>query len=215
MGNSGVTDRSAEAKILEAARALFTAKGFAGTNMRDIADRAGVNKGLIHYYEWNKSKLFMAVFAEAFQDFARQANALFLSEQPLPEKIRAFVDRYIDFLMANPHLPGFILSELNAGPEAFMQSLMQRMELPDPVPFFRQIEKEAKAGHIKGVSPLHFFLNLLAMCVFPFAARPMVQTLFKVSAREYDALLRERKEVVVDASLAVLYPAGERQGPLA
>ena len=37
-------------RIVEAARAEFSAKGFAGTRVSEIAARAGVNKQLISYY---------------------------------------------------------------------------------------------------------------------------------------------------------------------
>ncbi len=215
MGKSNAKEHAVESKLLSAARTLFTAKGFAGTNMREIAERAGVNKGLIHYYDWNKSKLFMAVFADAFHHFARQANALFVSEQPLPEKLEAFIDRYIDFLSENPHLPGFILSELNSRPEAFMKEFLGRVEPPDPAPFLRQLEREIRAGRAREVNALHFFLNLLSMCLFPFAARPLVQTLFNIPSGDYDALLQARKREVLQASLAVLYPNGNLPRPTA
>jgi len=43
-------DKSTEEKILEAAKKVFVNKGMAGARMQDIADEAGINKALLHYY---------------------------------------------------------------------------------------------------------------------------------------------------------------------
>ena len=50
-------DKGAEEKILAAARKIFTTKGMAGARMQDIADEAGINKALLHYYFRDKEKL--------------------------------------------------------------------------------------------------------------------------------------------------------------
>ena len=41
---------STEEKIMNAARAVFQRKGFAGTRTRDIAEEAGINLALLNYY---------------------------------------------------------------------------------------------------------------------------------------------------------------------
>ena len=47
--------RSTEEKILDAAREIFAQRGFSGARMQDIADQAGINKGLLHYYFRSRS----------------------------------------------------------------------------------------------------------------------------------------------------------------
>jgi len=39
-----------EDRILEAAADVFEERGFAGARMQQIADHAGINKALLHYY---------------------------------------------------------------------------------------------------------------------------------------------------------------------
>ena len=60
-------DVSTEQKIREAARKVFQAKGMHGARMQDIADTAGINKALLHYYFRSKDQLFEAIFKEALQ----------------------------------------------------------------------------------------------------------------------------------------------------
>jgi len=45
-------------RILDAAREVFVERGLDGARMQDIADKAGINKALLHYYFRNKEKLF-------------------------------------------------------------------------------------------------------------------------------------------------------------
>lgn len=185
-------------KILQAAKEVFVQKGFAAASMREIAETAGVNKGLLHYYKWNKRKLFLAVFEEAFANLALRVNEVFDSDLPLFEKIEGFVDRYTDMLLENPHLPVFVLSELNQRPEEFINHVVMVKDRPDPMKFLAQLQLESQAGNIKDVSPFHFFLNLLSMCVFPFLAKPMIQHLLKVDEKTYAQLIRQRKREVTN-----------------
>ena len=49
---------STEEKFKEAARIVFTKKGYAATKTRDIAEQAGLNLALLNYYFRSKEKLF-------------------------------------------------------------------------------------------------------------------------------------------------------------
>ena len=185
-------------KILSAARDVFTQKGYAGTSMREIAEKAGVNKGLLHYYQWNKRKLFQSVFEEAFAKFSIRANEIFDAELPLLEKIETFVDHYLNLLMTNPHLPAFVLSELNQHPQEFVGKILRSKERPDPTPLMVQLQLAAQAGKIREVNPFHFFLNLMSMCVFPFIARPMMQAIVRIDDDTYERIMKNRKKEIVD-----------------
>ncbi|MBW2208934.1 MAG: helix-turn-helix transcriptional regulator, partial [Deltaproteobacteria bacterium] len=51
-------EQDARAVLLEAATALFAQKGYAGTSVREIVERAGVTKPVLYYYFENKEGLF-------------------------------------------------------------------------------------------------------------------------------------------------------------
>jgi len=59
-----VTDDSTEEKIKDAARMVFTEKGYAATRTRDIAEKAGINLALLNYYFRSKEKLFDMIMLE-------------------------------------------------------------------------------------------------------------------------------------------------------
>jgi AcrR family transcriptional regulator len=75
-----------EQKILEAARQVFLKKGWNGARMQEIADEAGINKALLHYYYRSKDKLFEAVFNEIFTQFITKVSLVLLSDAPVKEK---------------------------------------------------------------------------------------------------------------------------------
>lgn len=191
-------EASTEDKILNAAREVFTRKGFAATRMQEIADQAGINKGLLHYYFRNKNKLFHAVFDEAFDQFILRINEVFAADMPLFEKIDAFVSQYMAILIANPALPSFVINELNQKGEAFVKELMSRKNKPNPLPLIGQIQMEVQAGRIRAVNPFHLVLNMISLCVFPFVARPLFQGIAQVDDETYLNLMESRKPEIID-----------------
>ena len=191
-------EASTEEKILNAAKEVFTQKGFAATRMQEIADVAGINKGLLHYYFRSKNKLFHAVFDDAFDQFALRINEVFGADMPLFEKIEAFVSQYMNILIANPALPSFVINELNQKGDAFVQDLMNRKNKPNPLPLIGQVQMEIQAGRIRAINPFHLVLNMLSMCVFPFIARPLFQGIAQVDDETYLKLMESRKQEIID-----------------
>ena len=98
-----------EEKILDAAQTVFTRKGMDGARMQEIANEAGINKALLHYYFRSKQKLFEAIFKQVFKQIFPDIKAFIHSEIPLEKKLGIFVEKYIDLLMKNPFLPSFSL----------------------------------------------------------------------------------------------------------
>ncbi|MEO1434911.1 MAG: helix-turn-helix domain-containing protein, partial [Bacteroidota bacterium] len=53
-----------ENRILEIARSEFVKNGFSGTRMQAIADKAEINKAMLHYYFRSKEKLYREIFQD-------------------------------------------------------------------------------------------------------------------------------------------------------
>jgi AcrR family transcriptional regulator len=189
-------DKGAEVRILAAARKVFTTRGMNGARMQDIADEAGINKALLHYYFRDKDKLFETVFLEEAQKFFPKINAIFSSDAPLFEKIENFVSEYIDEMLENPYLPWFVLNEINRDPEQFLYKVWGKDNLPKPGKFLEQIEREIKRGTVKKISPVHLLLNLLSMTIFPFVAKPMIIRNLKMSDAQFRQAMEQRKKEV-------------------
>src|SRR5215203_3039208 len=100
-----------EQKIITAAKKVFLAKGLAGARMQDIADEAGINKAMLHYYFRSKDKLFEQIFTEVAGAFLPKVIDIIESDKPIFKKIETFCDGYITHVMKTPYMPIFILNE--------------------------------------------------------------------------------------------------------
>jgi TetR/AcrR family transcriptional regulator len=196
---------STEQKIFDAAHEVFLQKGMDGAKMQEIANRAGINKALLHYYYRSKEKLYEAVARAIIGRVAPVIGQLIESELPLDEKIRHFIDFYIGVISRNPFIPLFIISEINKHPERFIETILPR-ELPKPQVFMRQVEEEIAAGRIRPIHPRHLIINIISMCVFPFIAKPMARFALGLNNVEMNVFLEERKEQVTEFVLAALRP---------
>ncbi len=194
-----------EQKIFDAAHEVFTQKGMDGAKMQEIADRAGINKALLHYYYRSKEKLYETVARAILGKALPALRQVIEGEQPLEEKIRRFIETYIDIISKNTFIPLFIISEINKHPDRFFDAVLPK-DLPKPEVFFGQVQAEIDAGRIRPIKPQHLIVNVISMCVFPFVGRPMLRIVLGMGPGEMRIFLEERKEEVTRFVLAALRP---------
>lgn len=185
-------DHSTEEKILSAARKIFVRDGMSGARMQDIANEAGINKALLHYYFKNKEKLFETIFKEATLEFLPRMNTIFESEIPLFEKIETFCKEYITQVMKTPYIPIFLLSELNKQPDKFIKKMWGKQS-PKLHKMAEQVQLEVQKGTIKPIHPMNLVLNMFGMCVFPFVAKPMLHFASNITDTQFNDLMELRK----------------------
>lgn len=190
-------DNQTEEHILEAAKQVFQAKGMDGARMQEIADKASINKAMLHYYYRSKQLLFEAVFNKAFALLAPQLNAILNDDSALEDKIRSFTQNYISFMMKHPYLPNFIIQELNRNPK-FIESIKNNVAFPNISKFKMQVEQEVEKGTIVSVNAEQLFINILSLNVFPFVASPLIKAFTNVDDKAYKAMLEDRKTAVSD-----------------
>lgn len=188
-------DLTTEEKILTAAKKIFLTRGMDGARMQDIANEAGINKALLHYYFRSKDQLFEKIFLEVASAFLPKIFAILESNSTLFEKIDRFCNEYISQVMTTPYVPIFILNEINRQPQAFLKKVFGTSK-PPVEKLIQQIKKEAKAGIIKPVEPLQLLLNTLSLCLFPFAISPMVQLVTGMDIKQFNAIMEKRKKEV-------------------
>lgn len=190
-------DMNTEARIIEAAKAVFQEKGFDGARMQEIADKAEINKALLHYYFRSKEKLFDSIFQDALLDFVPEISIIFLTSGTIEDKIKAFVEKYIDLIMQNPLLPQFVLKELNRNPKAFVDMMKTRGAKPEMLIMF--LSNQLQSEGYKNVDPVHLFVNTIGLCIFPFVGRPILQgIIFQEDEEKFEEFLKERKTAVTD-----------------
>jgi AcrR family transcriptional regulator len=189
-------EKHTEEKIVDAAKAVFIEKGMAGARMQEIADKAGINKSLLHYYFRSKEKLFNFIFTKMAASISGMLEGIMKEGVPIEAKVKAFTGNYMDMLLKNPFLPSFIINELNRNPKALAQKFTDANIEPKRFfdPLKNQLEKE---GYF--INPHDFVINLLSLVIFPIVGRPIIeQKIFDGDSKAYKAYLKSRKESVAE-----------------
>lgn len=206
-------DQQTQNRILEAASEVFLHRGTTGARMQEVADEAGVNKALLHYYFGSKEQLAEAVFHRAAQQLVPPVIEALQSEAPLREKVRRAVSIYLSVLPHAPELPPYMLSEMHFHPER-MERLVAMLTggdartLSDRVfgVLGPQIDEAVALGTLRPISPRQLVVNIISLCVFPFAARPLLTMLLGGEDKNFDAFIEERADVLADFILGAIEP---------
>lgn len=181
--------------------------------MQDIAKEARVNQALLHYYFRSKDRLAEAVFRRTAATLFPQVVQAMASDLPLDEKVARVVEIEIDHLSRSPALPGYILSELHHHPDRARQLIAALTgATPEDVrpavllKLGQQIDIAVSAGRMRPIDPEQFLVNLLSLCVFPFAARPMLMVLLGFDPAAFDRFIIMRRDQLADFFLRALRP---------
>lgn len=196
---------STEQKILESARRIFQKKGMYGTRMQEIADDAGINKALLHYYFRNKNKLFEVVFQDSAVKMFQQVFKTLDSKLPLSKKIEKFVHCYIDVISKYSYLPAFIIHEVNQN-SIKVKEILEDLKENIASTFINEIKEHQKKGEIVKADPQQILVNIISLCVFPFTVKPVIQMIYDFDDKKFRQFIKKRKKYVVEVILNSLKP---------
>lgn len=198
--NGTTHDGDTEARILDAAHEVFIRRGTSGARMQEIAKVAGVNQALLHYYFRTKERLSSAIFQQVATRVFPKLEGILSSNVPLDEKVELVVDTYLTNLSRAPFLPGYLLSELHHHPERIpklLETIISRPpdQLISPIlaKLGDQIDAEVAAARMRPITPEQFAVNLISLCIFPFAARSMLRIAFNMDDTAFERFIEERK----------------------
>jgi AcrR family transcriptional regulator len=206
-------DSGTEQRILDAARTVFLKQGTAGARMQEIAEVAGVNKALLHYYFRSKARLAEAVFVDAARQLLPAVIEVLASPAEIEEKVERVVDIELSHLSKAPFLPGYLISEMHHNPdrprqliESFTGLAAREIRLRVLRTLSAQIAERVAEGTMRPIKPEQFVVNLLSLCVFPFAARPMVMLLLDLDEQGFQKFIERRRTELVSFFLGALRP---------
>ncbi|OJU48630.1 MAG: hypothetical protein BGN96_11490 [Bacteroidales bacterium 45-6] len=187
---------STELKIKEAARKLFQEKGFEGVRTREIAEMAGINSALLHYYFRSKEKLFRIIMNESIQEmFAFLQQIINEPSTSLSHKIDEIVNGYLNVVLATPNLVLFVLNELYANPKLLIKESKIPSKFLSDSYFSRQIMEQLEAQSI-AISPLHIVMNMISLTVMPVIAAPLAKHLYNIEDDNFRQLIEQRRTLI-------------------
>ncbi len=205
-----------EKKVKDAARKVFHSEGFAGSRMQTIADEAGINKMMLHYYFRSKQQLFDVIFEEDYMTLmAPLAKILRNPALHVEDQVITFSRRYHDTMMRNPKFPLFMIHEFAKNPGRILELAQKAIPVskadePDhpelsATTFMDQIDEGIKEGKYNDdIDAQSLAVSMLGMCMYPFTGRTVVQTAYQMTDEQYDDFLEKRKEEVIRHTFRIL-----------
>jgi TetR/AcrR family transcriptional regulator len=189
-----------ERRIFEAALTVFARKGRDGARMQEIADLAGINRALLHYYFRTKQLLYAAVFTHLFQQYLESFQSVFDLGENFAETLRNFIDNYIDYIQAHQDMARLMVNENLAGGSMLGEHLARAFETKGSP---QQRMEEAilgaiEAGEIHPVSARQTMLTIVSSCIFCFLMAPTVKATNPEAREDFDAFVAARKKHVFD-----------------
>jgi len=187
-----------EEKIIQAATEVFLEKGKDGARMQEIADRASINKALLHYYFRSKEKLHEEVFSNELKTFFRGVLGTFKESEDFQTFVKSFVNHYIDNISKHPKLVRFILWEIENGGENLSKIILETMQENNfqSKQIIARIQNEISANRIRQLDPPNLMVSLIGMCLFPFIAKPIIESIIPNIDVTSSKFLEMRKEEI-------------------
>jgi TetR/AcrR family transcriptional regulator len=184
-----------EKLIKQKAKILFFQKGFLNATTQEIADEAGVNRALIHYYFRSRELMLEALLDETLQEKRDRVRSVLTSDLPFREKIAHYIDTIVDYGLKYPYLDNFIISETARRPEKVkLFCAKDRFRSSDLIR--EALGLEIRKGKIAPISAEHFMVNLISLCNYPLLAKSVIQTIHGLTDTAYRKFLLERKHII-------------------
>jgi AcrR family transcriptional regulator len=205
-------------KIIAAATAHFSAKGFFGARMQSIADEAGVNKAMLHYYFSTKRDLYVHVMAEVYREIFGGLAARVVPEADAKKRLKLFIDFFLDFWSTRQGLLALLQRELLDGGDALEEALT--LVFADAT-FFGGIsgrdlvENLVGPGWPRSLNMAHTVFSLAGMCVTSYLGKPIFGKLMQEDVSDFGAYMNRRRANIldlIDRIFAAETLAGDRGG---
>jgi len=193
-----VEEAQTQKLIKQKAKTLFFQKGFLNATTQEIADEAGVNRALIHYYFRSREQMLDLLLDETILEKKERVRSILTSDLPFREKIARYIDVVVDYGLTYPYLENFIISETARHPDK-VRAFCNQDKLKSSDLIREQLEAEIKKKRLASISAEHFMVNLVALCNYPLLAKSVLQTIHGMTDSAYRKFLMERKQVIYKA----------------
>lgn len=113
------------ARIIEAARVVFSENGYSAAHVDEIARRAGVNKATLYYQIGDKDTLYANVIHQVIGDIAQKIARAVAQENNPEKKLTAYIVNIADAVDKNPEIPPIMMREIASGGMHMPQVVME------------------------------------------------------------------------------------------
>lgn len=195
--------------LLDAAEAMLEQGGVEALSARAVAERAGVNKGLVFYYWGSTTGLFEQVLERYYERHKAALAAAFAVEGTLRERVHHVVDAYLDFMEEHGTYARIVQQQVASGGAHLP---IVRKHLGEVLEMTTRMLAEVMPAR-GPLSPPHFHVSISAVVINYFTYGPVLAHAFPSGdPLGADALAERRAHVhwVVDAWLDGLEREAQR-----
>ena len=181
------TTTSTRESVFAAAATQFSAHGFDGVAMDDIAREAGVNKAMIYYHFADKLALYRAIVSDGLQQTSEAIGAIVSSSDTPPSKLDRFIAAFVGMTENRPWLPAIMLREIAEGAPRLDPETMEHMR--GVIAGFVAILKQGQAlGLFRPIHPILAYEWVIAPIIVN-AARERVAAQPERKSQEFPMLV--------------------------
>lgn len=200
-------------RILEAAEGFFAARGFAETRLEDVAEEVGVRRAALFYHFRDKQALYEAVVVDVFADLLQRMGAVLSASGPVPERIDACIEIWVDAVGARPSLARFLLRDAAGADPGVVTPLVDRGA--EFLERGRQLfEEGVQTGVLRPVraDPFHVISAVVGSTVFYVAALRSLLPTMHFDPLAPDELAAHKRDVLQMVRHLLGYGAQNEQG---
>lgn len=186
------------AEILAAAEACFLEKGFDGTAVSEIAQRAGIAEGLVFSYFATKRDLLHAVLASMYEPLIRDLEEGCQRMQGVRATLRFIIWRHLRVFLETPRMARLILHEVRSGPDYFSSGLHD-LHVRYTKPLQVMLTEAVRSGELAADLPV----EMVRSAVYGTIEHLMWPVLFSRRAIDLEATASQLTELLLNGMLAV------------
>ncbi len=192
-------DKGTENHIKETAKRVFFKEGRFNATTQDIADAAGVNRTLLHYYFRSREILLEKVLLEGQAAFREKLSEMVDQQLSFRGKMEQLIDMWIEHVKEQPYLDAYLVTQIQNGVFWENMSKNDKETAKRTEEFFKELQEEMKAGRVPQMEPMQFLLNFISMVSYPVIMRLLLEhSLFK-SKKAYQQAIADRKAAIMAA----------------
>ncbi len=197
--------------VFQAAAVLFSARGFSGVSVEDIAGSAAVNKAMIYYHFADKLTLYRNVVADMLRAVGGRVSSIAESAATPSVKLDRFIESFVRLADERPWFPTLMLREIAEGaPHLDLDTLAHIRTVF--VGFGRILHEGEAAGVFRKIHPILAYTSIVGPLIMNaarerVAAQPGRQHLPMLAAISHDDLIAHGQ----DTARRMLAPNNEQR----
>jgi len=199
--------KSTQRRILKAALALFSKKGFDGVRVKEIAKASGVSVPLLCHHFQDKETLYQSVIDQALLRVATLGKDLLARAGSISKSLEALISGMMEILTTDSQEIAFLHRELLEG-GARLRKKSKELLLPLKQALIEEITAAQAIGELRGdLDPEFLLLHLVGAILYPTIAAPILGILWAEATHRTDWRSHRKREFLALLPLLLRPPS--------